>query len=81
MTTVTLSTKGQIVIPLDVRRDAGLNEGDRIVVHYDPSSQRITLTRKETLREMATRLGQYIKPGTPPLEDASGLYSTRKPRL
>ncbi len=32
MPTVTVSSKGQIVIPLDVRRELGLREGERLEV-------------------------------------------------
>jgi len=81
MPTATLSTKGQLVIPIEVRQRAELEPGDQVLVEYDETSGAITISRKETLREMAKRLSQYIKPGTPPLVDVHSLYETREPRL
>jgi len=81
MPTATLSTKGQLVIPIEVRQKAELEPGDQVLVEYDETSGAITISRKETLREMANRLSRYIKPGTPPLVDVHSLYETREPRL
>lgn len=43
MTIVSLSTKGQIVLPLEIRRALGLREGDRLEVRLE--RDRVILTR------------------------------------
>ena len=81
MTTITLSSRGQIVIPALFRKKLGLRDGDQLAVELDESSQELKLKRVETLDEMADRFTSWIKPGTVPLEDTSAVYQLRKPRL
>lgn len=38
------------------------------------------MRRRETWEDLSTRFSAWIKPGTPPLEDAHGFYETRDPR-
>jgi len=81
MVTATISSKGQIVIPVEIRKKMGLNPGDKVVIEVDESGRQAQLRRRETLEEMSARFTSWIKPGTPPLLDASAFYETRKPRL
>ena len=81
MPTATLSTRGQIVIPAEIRRALGLNAGDKITMMFSDDAREIRLRKKETLDEMADRLSRYVKPGTPPLIDVHGYYDQRPPRL
>jgi AbrB family looped-hinge helix DNA binding protein len=43
--TATLSSRGQIVIPQEVRDRCELREGDHFVVEDDPSNQIVTLRK------------------------------------
>jgi len=43
MSTVTVSSKGQIVIPLGIRKELGLKEGERLAVAVRPEG--LILTR------------------------------------
>ena len=81
MPTVTLSSRGQIVIPAEVRREMGLSAGDRLTLSVSEDGSVAQLRRKETLDEMSARFRSYIKPGTPPLMDVHGFYDQRPPRL
>ena len=81
MTTATLSTRGQIVIPAEIRNLVDLKPGDKLTVDVSDDASEIRLRKKETLDEMADRLSQYVKPGTPPLLDVHGYYDQRPPRL
>ncbi|MDR0847839.1 MAG: AbrB/MazE/SpoVT family DNA-binding domain-containing protein [Propionibacteriaceae bacterium] len=78
--TTKLSSKGQIVIPAELRHRLDWRTGDSIVVEFDPESQSVQMRKKETLRQMAERFSKHIRPGTPLLESASDFYSTREPR-
>ena len=85
MSIAVLSTKGQLVIPAEVRREAKLEAGDGIVVQFDEATQEIRLRKAQSIAneidEMSTRFTSWIKPGIPPLTDASAFYETREPRL
>ncbi|MDR0284739.1 MAG: AbrB/MazE/SpoVT family DNA-binding domain-containing protein [Propionibacteriaceae bacterium] len=79
-----MSSKGQIVIPAEVRQAADLNSGDRIMVDYDPASQELRLRKTpsagEVIDELSAKVGSWISPGTVPLTDPRAFYRTRAPR-
>ncbi|MDR1442647.1 MAG: AbrB/MazE/SpoVT family DNA-binding domain-containing protein [Bifidobacteriaceae bacterium] len=77
----TVSAKGQVVIPIDCRRRAGWEAGDQLSVHLDLATGEVRLRKVETIDQMADRFASFIRPGTPPLEDARGFYRSRDPRL
>jgi AbrB family looped-hinge helix DNA binding protein len=76
-----MSSKGQIVVPAEMRRRAGLAAGDAVIVDFDEASQEIRLRRRESWDEMSARFKSWVKAGTPPLLDAREFYETREPRL
>lgn len=79
--TAKVSSKGQIVLPVELRRRIGLAAGDVVVLDFDEAEQEIRLRRRESWDEMSARFKSWIKPGTPPLLDVHELYETREPRL
>jgi len=81
MTTITLSSRGQIVIPAIIRKKLNMEAGDQLTIEYDEESRELTLQRVETIDEMSARFTSWIKPGTPPLMDTRALYNTREPRI
>lgn len=46
MATATLTTKGQVTIPLEVRKELGLKTGDRIEFSRNPETGKFELSRK-----------------------------------
>ena len=80
MLTATVSTKGQVVIPVELRTRLGIAPGD-VVTFEDHPDGSVQLRRRENWDELSTRFNSWIKPGTPPLEDAHGFYAGREPRL
>ncbi|MDR1237335.1 MAG: AbrB/MazE/SpoVT family DNA-binding domain-containing protein [Propionibacteriaceae bacterium] len=76
-----MSSKGQVVIPAELRRQAGIAAGDALIIEIDAASKELRMRRAETIDELAERFTRFISPGTPPLTDASAHYQTRKPRL
>jgi AbrB family looped-hinge helix DNA binding protein len=80
-----MSTKGQIVIPAEVRRQAHLAAGDGVIIDFDQATQEIRLRKaasiEQQIDDMSALFTSWIRPGTPPLEDASAFYETRDPRL
>ena len=81
MPVAVMSSKGQIVIPADVRRRAGLRTRDKVVVDFDPATATVTLSRAETLQEMSQRFTAWIDPATPVLESASDYYAAHRAEL
>lgn len=81
MLTATVSSKGQVVIPAELRRKLGLRPGDTVVFDAGADEHEAVIRRREGWDELSARFGSWIKPGTPPLEDVHGLYETREPRL
>ena len=79
MKTATISSKGQLVIPKDIRKRAGVEAGDVMKVTYEDGF--IKLGKASTLDELSEHFTALIKPGTPPLKDTSTLYSEREARL
>jgi len=80
MLTATVSSKGQVVIPVELRRQLGIQPGD-IVTFSQAADGSTTLTRRETWDELSARFSSWIKPGTEPLEDVHAYYEQRQPRL
>jgi len=77
---VTISSKGQVVIPAKLRKRARLEKGDRIVFEYRDTDDRIEMYKLESIDEIADRLTSFIKPGKLPLENTSEFYATRDAR-
>lgn len=81
MVVARVSSKGQIVIPVQMRRQVGLGAGDAVVIEPDESGRGLRLRKAETIDEMAERFTAFLAPGTPPLLDATAHYRTRAPRI
>jgi AbrB family looped-hinge helix DNA binding protein len=86
MAVAKMSSKGQIVIPAAIRREAGLEAGDAVIIDFDAASREVRLRRSESIIEIIERIAEYgtslIKPGTPPLLDVSTfIEENRVPRL
>jgi len=78
--TVTLSSKGQVVIPAKLRKQARLKKGDRIVLEYREAENRIEMYKPESIDEIADRLTSLIKLNKHPLENTAEFYTTRDSR-
>lgn len=74
--TVTLSSKGQITLPVAMREELGLVQGDRLTVTLD---RRGLILRKQLSFDDITALAQkWMKPGVEPLMDASAFYQENR---
>lgn len=54
-----VGSRGQVVIPADIRRRAGLHEGDEVVVEYDGTA--IKVTRAEGSSTRGQRLVDHMR--------------------
>ena len=84
MATSVLSSKGRLVIPVAVRRQAGLSAGDRVLVEYDAVTAEIRVRKPPSISQLVDELAatttSWITPGTPPLDDPRAFYRTRVPQ-
>jgi len=80
MLTATLSSKGQIVIPVELRRMMDIKPGDTVIFDPTPDGSAV-IRRRQTWDELSARFNSWIKPGTAPLEDVHDFYEQREPRL
>lgn len=67
MTTLTVSSKGQIVLPADQRRRLGLAAGAQVELHEEPDGVRLQVVRAVAKRDVASLAGMIKAPsrGTP----------------
>ncbi|MDR2381665.1 MAG: AbrB/MazE/SpoVT family DNA-binding domain-containing protein [Bifidobacteriaceae bacterium] len=81
MIAVTLSSKGQNVIPASIRRQANLKAGDRLQIELDRETEQIRLSKPQDWDSLSELFTSWIKPGTRPLKNVRGLMKTHDPRL
>jgi AbrB family looped-hinge helix DNA binding protein len=62
MSTATLTTKGQITIPVDVRRALNVEAGDRVeFVQIEPGRFEV-IAATRSVRELKGRFGKPVRP-------------------
>ncbi len=69
METVTLSSKGQLVIPKEVRRSAQLQAGDQFAVSYVEGEIRLRPLPATTATSLDAVAGCLAKPGRKRMSD------------
>ena len=57
---VTVGERGQVVIPLDARKDFGIKQGDKLLVLSKPGGGALVLAKSDVLREMARHILEQI---------------------
>ncbi len=77
METVTLSSKGQLVIPKGVRNDAHLTAGARLQVLYLDGEIRLRPLPEQNLSSLDAVAGCLYKPGRKPLTEAQSQAAIR----
>jgi AbrB family looped-hinge helix DNA binding protein len=81
-TTVTLSSKGQMTLPVEVRRAFNIRAGDKLLLKLDQTTQVATLAKPVSIEELSAKLTSYVKPGTKPVMNVDEYYQKhRKPYI
>lgn len=78
MTTITLTSKGQITLPVAARKALGLKASDKLTVEYDAARQTVTLKRPMTLDEITAQARTHLKPGIEPVLDVDKYYQEHR---
>ncbi|HWZ65720.1 MAG TPA: AbrB/MazE/SpoVT family DNA-binding domain-containing protein [Patescibacteria group bacterium] len=77
-TMITLSSKGQLTLPVEVRRKLRIQTGDKLLLKLDQAAQTATLAKPVGIEELSTRLTSYIKPGAKPVTDVDEYYQKHR---
>jgi len=81
-TFITVSSKGQFTLPARFREKLGAEKGTRLRLRLDDDAASATISRAVTVDDVADRISAYLKPGIPPLKNASKYYQKhRRARL
>jgi bifunctional DNA-binding transcriptional regulator/antitoxin component of YhaV-PrlF toxin-antitoxin module len=79
--TISVSSKGQIVLPVQIRKEMELdNKGRQVTIDYSSKKRTITIKKAESFQDIQKKLAHLTK-GKEPLLDPRGFYNTRKPRV
>ncbi len=54
--TATVGERGQVVIPADLRKELGIQPGEKLLILKHPSGEGLMLFRMETVREFMSML-------------------------
>lgn len=74
---VTLSSKGQLTLPADVRKRLGLERGDRLKVSIDEASGTITIAPVAGIEELSARISSYAL-ARAPITDVDAYYQEHR---
>jgi AbrB family looped-hinge helix DNA binding protein len=56
----TVGERGQVVIPAEARKHAGINPGDKVLVFMDPGTLSIVITRVDHVQALMAHLQKAI---------------------
>ncbi len=60
MSTITITSQGQITIPAAIRRAWNVQGADQLRVDFDPETQRMVIEKPITIDEFITRVDKII---------------------
>lgn len=58
--TATIGEKGQIVIPVEARKNLDLSTGDKLIVLLGPHGSELILIKPEQIEALATRITAHM---------------------
>lgn len=78
MKMITLTSKGQVTLPVEARQVLGLVESTKLTVTVDPSNRSITLTKPMTVDELAELTHALPRKKVKPVIDVSAYYKNHR---
>ncbi len=61
MSTITLTSKGQVTLPVEARRLLNLQDGDKLIVSINREARTLSLSKPMTFDELSTMVQGFIK--------------------
>ena len=80
MDEVTLTSKGQVTIPVKVRRALGLDTSSRLLVTFDADTQSLTMSKVLSPRELVAMTSRLERKEIPPVTDVDAYYQEHRYR-
>ncbi|WP_035774924.1 AbrB/MazE/SpoVT family DNA-binding domain-containing protein [Arthrobacter sp. H5] len=74
---LTVSSKGQITLPVAMRESLGLKKGDQLEATIDPAAHRLTISPVISIEELSERVTGYAKKREP-VTDVNGYYQSHR---
>ncbi len=78
MQTITLTSKGQVTLPAEARRALNIQDGDKLLVTYHPTSRSLVLRKPLTIDELRTKVKSFIKKPVKPVIDVDAYYQAHR---
>ena len=81
--TITITSKGQTTIPVNIRRKLGLNKSGGVLrINFNERNSELVISKPVSIAELSERVSRYIQPGTKPVSNVNEYYQlTRKVNL
>ena len=77
--TITMTSKGQFTMPIEIRRALELSAvKDKLKVTYNPATRSLRIEEPVSFEDIRKRTQQCLKPGTKPLLNPRAFYNTRE---
>ena len=73
----TVSSQGQVTIPVVIRKALDIKEGDKVVFESNRDGN-VFIKRAESIEAVSDRISSYIKAGTTPISDFSDYYQKNR---
>lgn len=78
MQTITLTSKGQITLPIGARRALNIKRGDKLTVVYNPIARFLTIRKPITIQELSTKISGYAKRTIEPITNVDEYYQRHR---
>ncbi len=79
--TITLTSKGQFTMPVQVRRAFGIDsEGGKLTLLFNPQTKQAKIEQPASFETIQSMAASYMKPGVRPLENPRAFYEQREPK-
>lgn len=78
MTIVTLTSKGQLTLPIEVRRALGLKDSDKLELSYSSESRKVTITKPMTVEELSAMTSRLPRRKIEPIRDVDSYYQAHR---
>lgn len=78
MKTVTLTSKGQLTLPVEIRRALGLKHSEKLQLSFNSETRSITLQRPMTVEEFSDFMMTLPRKKVKPVTNVSEYYNKHR---
>jgi AbrB family looped-hinge helix DNA binding protein len=78
MSIISLTSKGQITLPVEFRRRLGVKEGDKLEANFNPESKSLIIQKPLTVDELSRKVSSFIKNYPKPVTNVDEYYQMNR---